>query len=78
MLTEHGMSALMPWLGAAEQRVLRMLAVGLQRSRNAVLATVCFRRSNGQVERQVKRLKLIKRTMYGRASYPLLRRVLAA
>lgn len=30
--------------------------------------------SNGQVEGQVQRLKLIKRTMYGRASFELLRR----
>jgi transposase len=44
-----------------------------------VLAAVCFRLSNDQVEGQVNRPKLIKRTMCGRASYPLLRRrVLAA
>jgi len=30
--------------------------------------------SNGQVEGQVNRLKLIKRTMYGRAGFDLLRR----
>ncbi len=35
--------------------------------------------SNGQVEGQVNKLKLIKRTMYGRAAFPLLRqRVLHA
>lgn len=73
------MNALGPWLAAAEQSELRTLAVGLRRDYDAVLAAVCFRWSNGQVEGQVNRLKLIKRTMYGRASYPLLRRrVLAA
>ena len=30
-------------------------------------------RSNGQVEAQVNRLKLIKRRMYGRAGFDLLR-----
>jgi len=35
--------------------------------------------SNGQTEGQVNRLKLIKRTMYGRANFDLLRqRVLRA
>jgi len=35
--------------------------------------------SNGPVEGQVNRLKLLKRQMYGRASFPLLRaRVLQA
>jgi transposase len=35
--------------------------------------------SNGQVEGQVHRLKLVKRQMYGRAKFDLLRaRVLAA
>jgi transposase len=79
MLAGKDANALAPWLAAAEQSELRQLAVGLRRDRDAVLAAVCFRWSNGQVEGQVNRLKLIKRTMYGRASYPLLRRrVLAA
>lgn len=30
--------------------------------------------SNGQAEGQISRLKMLKRTMYGRASFPLLRR----
>jgi transposase len=35
--------------------------------------------SQGQVEGQITKLKLIKRTMYGRAGFPLLRqRVLHA
>lgn len=79
MLVEHDANALTPWLAAAEQSELRTLALGLRRDQDAVLAAVCFRWSNGQVEDQVNRLKLIKRTMYRRASYPLLRRrVLAA
>jgi transposase len=54
---------------AAEASELRSLATGLQRDRDAVLAALCFRWSNGQVEGQVHRLKLIKRAMYGRASF---------
>jgi transposase len=79
MIATKDVNALGPWLAAAEQSELHTLAVGLRRDYDAVLAAVCFRWSNGQVEGQVNRLKLIKRTMYGRASYPLLRRrVLAA
>lgn len=79
MLETHDPNALTPWLGAAEHSELRSLASGLRRDRDAVLAAILFRWSNGQVEGQVNRLKLIKRTMYGRAGFQLLRRrVLAA
>jgi transposase len=79
MLATRDVNALAPWLAAAERSELRALAAGLRRDRDAVLAAVCFRWSNGQVEGQVNRLKLVKRSMYGRASFPLLRRrVLAA
>jgi transposase len=61
------------------QRELRSIAAGLRRDRDAVLAAILFPWSNGQVEGQVNRLKLVKRMMYGRASLQLLRRrVLAA
>ncbi|HEY0777740.1 MAG TPA: transposase [Gemmatirosa sp.] len=79
MLTARDVNALAPWLADAERSELRPLATSLRRDRDAVLAAVCFRWSNGQVEGQVNRLKLVKRSMYGRASLPLLRRrVLAA
>ncbi len=51
---------------------------GLQRDKAAVVAALSLPYSNGQVEGQVNRLKLIKRSMYGRAKFDLLRqRVLA-
>jgi putative DNA methylase len=79
MLHAHDVNALTPWLAAAEQSELKSFTQGLRRDRDAVLAAVCFRWSNGPVEGQVNRLKLVKRTMYGRASFALLRRrVLAA
>jgi transposase len=54
-------------------------AAGLRRDEAAVRAALSLPYSNGQVEGQVNRLKLIKRGMYGRASFELLkRRVLAA
>ena len=47
---------------------------GLERDKAAVVAALSLPFSNGQVEGQVNRLKLIKRCMYGRAKFDLLRR----
>lgn len=56
--------------GCAE---LRNFAAGLRRDEAAVAAALTERWSNGPVEGQVNRLKTIKRSMYGRASFELLR-----
>jgi len=51
----------------------------LRQDYSAVHGALHFEWSNGQVEGQVNRLKMIKRQMYGRAGFVLLRkRVLAA
>jgi transposase len=47
---------------------------GLRRDERAVNAAVVLPWSNGQVEGQIHRLKLVKRQMYGRAKFNLLRR----
>jgi transposase len=47
---------------------------GLLRDAAAVTAAVILPWSNGQVEGQIHRLKLVKRQMYGRAKFILLRR----
>jgi hypothetical protein len=58
---------------------LLSFAIGLRRDQAAVAAALTLPFSNGQVEGQVNRLKLIKRSGYGRAKFDLLRRrVLAA
>ena len=58
---------------------LQGFAAGLRRDHAAVFAALSLPFSNGQVEGQVNRLKMIKRTMFGRAKFDLLRqRVLAA
>jgi transposase len=57
---------------------LRNFARGLRRDYGAVLGALQEPWSNGPVEAHVHRLKLIKRGMYGRANFDLLRqRVLA-
>ncbi len=74
-------AALPPWLAAAEASglpELREFAKGIVRDRAAVTAALQYRWSNGVTEGHVNRLKMIKRTSYGRASFALLRqRVLA-
>ena len=54
----------LPWMG---------MAVRLRLDYKAVEAALSLEWSNGQVEGQINRLKLIKRQMYGRASFELLR-----
>ena len=51
----------------------------LRKDYEAVKAALSYEWSQGQVEGQITRLKLIKRQMYGRANFDLLKqRVLAA
>jgi len=58
---------------------LRNFAVALQRDYRAVRAALEYDWSQGQTEGQVNRLKNIKRQMFGRAKFDLLRaRVLHA
>ena len=66
-------NALRPWLVAARGSALAPFAAGLTRDFDAVLAALVFPWSSGQVEGQVHRLKLVKRSMYGRAHLDLLR-----
>jgi transposase len=79
LLKTRDLNALQPWLAAAEASPLARFARGLRRDGDAVLAALCFRWSQGPVEGHVHRLKSVKRTMYGRGSFELLRqRVLYA
>jgi transposase len=52
---------------------LANFASGLQRDHDAIFMALHEKWSNGQTEGQVNRLKLIKRKMYGRANFDLLR-----
>lgn len=72
-------AALKPWLEAAATSELGGFVAGLRQDEAAVHAAIGEPWSNGAVEGQVNRLKLIKRSMYGRAGLDLLRqRVLHA
>jgi transposase len=67
------------WISAAETGGFKGFARSLRQDRDAVHAALTLPWSTGPVEGQINRLKVIKRSMYGRAGFDLLRhRVLAA
>jgi transposase len=76
ILTERQVDALDMWIAdalASNLAVLRQFAKGIQADHDAVLAALRLPWSNAQLEGQVNRLKLIKRQMYGRAKFDLLK-----
>jgi transposase len=83
LVREHREAGWEAWLSEAcspvSAKELRGFAESLQKDEAAVRAALRLEWSNGQVEGQVTRLKLIKRQMFGRAKFDLLRqRVLLA
>ena len=73
---EHDHESFDTWLAACESSSIPDLisfSAGLRSDYSAVFAALKTGWSNGQTEGQVNRLKMIKRTMYGRASFKLLR-----
>jgi transposase len=65
------------WLSRVDEQgvtELQSFAQGLRRDYDAVKAGLTLQWSQGQVEGQVHRLKLLKRQMYGRGSFKLLRK----
>jgi transposase len=76
LIRERQAVALDDWLAAAstsELPELARFATGLARDKAAVVAAASLPYSNGQTEGQITRLKLVKRAMYGRAKFDLLR-----
>jgi transposase len=82
MLTNLHGDRLGTWIAAAEQANLpgiTSFATGLLTDVDAVTAGLTLAHSSGPVEGNVNRIKMIKRQMYGRAGFDLLRkRVLLA
>ena len=73
IVRERNIQALIPWIQAAKQTALAGFASRLERDMEAAKAALTLPWSQGHVEGQVHRLKLIKRQMYGRAGFSLLR-----
>lgn len=76
LLREHRVEELDTWLSTCMSSGLPDLetfASGLQKEVSAIRAAIMLPYSNGPVEGHVNRLKLIKRSMYSRGSFDLLR-----
>ena len=76
LIRKVSQGTLTAWLAKAESSScpeIRRFAEGIRRDEAAVQAAVSGRWSNGPVEGHVNRLKMIKRQMFGRAGFVLLR-----
>ncbi|NJM40510.1 MAG: ISL3 family transposase [Anaerolineae bacterium] len=76
ILTKRQPEQLDAWIAeamASPIKTLRQFAKGIQADHDAVLAALQLPFSNAQLEGQVNRLKVIKRQMYGRANFDLLK-----
>jgi transposase len=76
LIRKQSTGTLVDWLSRAEVSLcpeVRQFAEGIRRDESAVNAAVTMRWSNGPVEGHVNRLKTIKRQMYGRAGFALLK-----
>jgi transposase len=71
--TGHGFDAWLAGATTSDIPELDRFARGLTDDRSAVEAALSLNWSNGQTEGQVNKLKLLKRQMYGRANFDLLR-----
>jgi transposase len=73
MIRQRDAAAWPNWKHCAKSSLLAGFAKHLCHDEAALLAALQERWSNGPVEGHVHRLKLIKRSMYGRAKFDLLR-----
>lgn len=73
ILVERKAAELDPWLARTLASAIASFARGLQRDIDAVRAALTLPWSTGPVEGKINKLKLIKRSMYGRAGIDLLR-----
>ena len=79
LLRRDASESLSAVLDAADRTPLKEFAASLRRDVDAIQATLDLPWTTSPVEGQVNRLKMLKRTMYGRAGFQLLRaRVLHA
>jgi transposase len=82
LVRQHLVDPFDAWIEDAKTSPLpsfRSFATGIRRDYGAVKAALSLPWRNEQVEGQVNRLKFLKRQMYGRAKFDLLRiRVLSA
>ena len=73
MCTGPQLDAWLKAVQASHLEAFQSFVTGVQQDKDAVFAGLTLPWSTGPVEGQVNRLKLIKRSMYGRAKFDLLK-----
>jgi transposase len=73
MIRLKAVGELAPWIDRAKTTLVASFATGVTKDIDAVSAAITSGWSNGQTERQICKLKLVKRQMYGRGKLDLLR-----
>ena len=72
MICQKEETKLDAWVANARASLVSSFATGVLKDIAAVRAAITQPWSNGQVEAQITKLKLVKRQMYGRAKIDLL------
>lgn len=72
MIRRKAEAGLTPWIERARAILVASFAGGVTRDEAAVGAAIASPWSNGQTERQITRLELVERQMYGRGKIDLL------
>ncbi|MDH2346805.1 ISL3 family transposase [Bradyrhizobium sp. SSUT77] len=72
MIRKRAEIELEPWIDESKRSLIGSFANGIANDKGAVHAAITQPWSNGQVEAQITKLKLVKRQMYGRAKLDLL------
>lgn len=76
IVKERKEEKLTAWLESARESTMaefENFVTGIKRDESAVRAALTYEWSNGQTEGQINRLKMLKRQMYGRAKFDLLK-----
>ena len=72
MIRKKDQAKLDAWIANAKASLVSSFTTGVLKDIAAVRAAITHPWSNGQVEGQITKLKLVKRQMYGRAKIDLL------
>jgi transposase len=72
MIRRKALAELAPWIERAKTTLVASFANGVTKDIAAVSAAMSSGWSNGQTEGQIRKLKLVKRQMYGRGKLDLL------
>ena len=72
MIRTKSQADLDPWIEGARASLVASFTTGIIKDKAAVSAAIASRWSNGQIEGQITKLKLVKRQMYGRGKLDLL------